>query len=360
MPPFLPGKELAKRFFEEAVGPIIAGAFPELPYSAGRIGPGSDVLGFDSEMSMDHDWGPRAQIFLRGEDLDEFAPALGSVLRSAMPREFLGFSTHYRRHEDGSTLRTDSDEGEPLAEITTWTRFLVKTLGFAPSGKPTAREWLIVPAQTWLSLQSGEFFRDDLGLASAREPFGYYPRDVWLYLLASQWSRIAEEEHLVGRAGFAGDDLGARLIASRLVRDLMSIAFLMERRFAPYPKWFGSAFRHLELAPELSPLLHQVLEAESWRPRDAALASAYECIARAHNRLGITEPIPERCGKFHGRPFHVIELTGKVVEKLMARIEDPELLEIAKRRPIGGIDTFSDSTDLRCDFLRQDALKELY
>ena len=65
---FMKGMELSKVFYEEAVRPILESHFPELTYSAGLLGWGSDVLGFDTEQSMDHGWGPRLLLFL--SDLD--------------------------------------------------------------------------------------------------------------------------------------------------------------------------------------------------------------------------------------------------------------------------------------------------
>ena len=84
----------------------------------------------------------------------------------------------------------------------------------------------------------------------------YFPRDVWLYKIACQWRRIAEEQAFVGRAGIAGDELGSRVIAGRLVRDVMRMAFLLERRYAPYSKWFGSAFARLPVAASLAPTMN--------------------------------------------------------------------------------------------------------
>ena len=57
MPEFIPGLELAKLFFHEAVEPVLDSDFPALKYSAALIGPGSEVLGFDTSMSRDHHWG---------------------------------------------------------------------------------------------------------------------------------------------------------------------------------------------------------------------------------------------------------------------------------------------------------------
>ena len=76
-------------------------------------------------------------------------------------------------------------------------------------------------------------------MQEVRDRLGYYPRDVWLYLLmAGRW-RVHPELNLVGRSGFVGDELGSSLIGSQLVSDLMRLCFLMERQYAPYSKWFG-------------------------------------------------------------------------------------------------------------------------
>lgn len=62
-----------------------------------------------------------------------------------------------------------------------------------------------------------------------------------------------------------GDDLGSRLIAASLVRDLMKLCFLIEKTYAPYTKWFGTAFTKLRCAPELGSVFERVLSANSWR-----------------------------------------------------------------------------------------------
>ena len=68
MSAFLQGGVLSRRFYEEAVRPLLAAYFAGVPYAAAHLGAGSDVLGFDTEMSQDHDWGPAVHIFLKEED----------------------------------------------------------------------------------------------------------------------------------------------------------------------------------------------------------------------------------------------------------------------------------------------------
>ena len=68
---FIPGLELSRRFYWEAVRPVLDGLWPGLPHAAALIGAGSETLGFDDEMSTDHGWGPRLQLLLRPEHWDD-------------------------------------------------------------------------------------------------------------------------------------------------------------------------------------------------------------------------------------------------------------------------------------------------
>ena len=55
---FIQGLELCESFFREAAQPVLRKEFPDLNYSAGLLGYGSDVLGYDDQVSSDHMWGP--------------------------------------------------------------------------------------------------------------------------------------------------------------------------------------------------------------------------------------------------------------------------------------------------------------
>src|SRR5262249_58160191 len=103
-------------------------------------------------------------------------------------------------------------------------------------------DWLTFPEQKLRTITAGAVFHDEIGLQVQRDRFAYYPHDVWLYLLAAGWTRVSQEQHLMGRAGSVGDELGSALIGSRPVRDLMRLCFLIERQDAPYPQWFRAGF----------------------------------------------------------------------------------------------------------------------
>ena len=42
-------------------------------YAAALLGPGSEVAGFDTQRSTDHDWGPRLQVFLSDDSASSAA-----------------------------------------------------------------------------------------------------------------------------------------------------------------------------------------------------------------------------------------------------------------------------------------------
>jgi hypothetical protein len=363
MSPFIPGIELSSLFYNEVVQPILNAEFPGLAYSAALIGDGSEVLGFDTEMSSDHDWGPRLLLFLTEEDYADLKQKIEETLRQRLPHTFRGYSTNFSppNPNDNSTQTLESIESGPVnhrVAIHTLRGFVQAHLGFDLQNTITPADWLTFPEQKLRTLVAGAVYRDGIGLQTMRDRFAYYPRDVWLYLMAAEWNRISQEDHLMGRAGYVGDEIGSAIIGARLVRDLMRLCFLMERQYAPYPKWFGTAFSLLECAGALSPALQSALRSETWQEREANLCAAYEKVAAMHNALQLTEPQPEKVSNFFGRPFKVIG--GSFVESLRLQITDPQMMRIAQNRLIGSIDQFSDSTDLLSDPLWRPLLRGLY
>ena len=363
MPSFMPGIELCHRFYEEAVRPLLEQYFPTLPYAAALVGHGSDVLGFDTAMSMDHDWGPRLQLFFREEDTSHI-PAVNEKLRSHLPHVFAGFPVDSMEFVDepGVTVmhRTTSGPVKHSIVLVTVRDFSLYHLAYDIRQPLEEIDWLVFPAQELLAVTAGAVYHDGVGeLTALRQQFAWYPRNVWLYLLAANWQRIGQEEHLMPRAGYVGDELGSAIIASRLVRDIMRQCFLMEKRYAPYPKWFGSAFKQLPCAQELLPILWRAQSAASWQEREAALGEAYTVLARMHNALDITEALPATVSSFHDRPFSVIH--GELFAQAIAKhIASPEMKRLVTRHLIGGIDQFSDSTDLLCSSEHRPRLRKLY
>ncbi len=333
---FLPGLRLAEEYHAEVVRPLLYETFPGLPYSAARLGSGSEVLGFDSERSTDHDWGPRLQIFLTAGDVKSHAADIIAMFANRIPASFRGYPTAFPR------------SGEPGGEVRHWVEvaglgaWLTDRLGFDPRQPATLLDWLATPTQRLAEITAGGVFHDGLGeLSPARTRLAWYPRDMWLYVLACQWQRISQEEAFVGRCAEAGDDLGSAVVTARLARDLMRLCLLMHRSYPPYSKWLGTAFGRLRGAGRVAAPLTAALSASSWLGRQRHLCQAYEATAAWHNELGVTEPLDIRTRRFWDRPYQVLN-AGRFTAALLAEVADPRIRRLPST---GASDQFIDSTD---------------
>ncbi|GGM84263.1 DUF4037 domain-containing protein [Dactylosporangium sucinum] len=332
MPEFLPGLRLCGIFYEEAVRPLLDAAYPGLPHAAARIGAGSEVLGYDGPRSTDHDWGPRLTLFLDPADTHH-GPGIDALLRDRLPKAVRGWPTNFE--PPGERVRVMTPTGGPVhhrVDVTTVTAFSAAQLG-VPGGPRTAVEWLGTPAQLLLETTAGAVYHDGPGdLTALRERLAWYPDDVWRYLLAAQWTLIAQEEAFVGRAAEAGDPIGRQVLAARLTRALMRLGLLLHRRYPPYSKWLGTAWTGLGLAWPVGPPAGD----------PDRLADAYEAAGRAQNALPLAGPVDATRRGYHDRPYEVID-AGRFAAALAARITDPALAGLPL---IGGIDQYADSTDV--------------
>jgi hypothetical protein len=361
MPKFVPGLKLCKLFYKEEVKPILDKNFPELRYSAAIIGWGSEVLGFDTPISRDHHWGPRLLLFLSEKNYKRLKDQISDALSDQLPYEFMGYSTNYSEPEPNGVrhpLKITRGRIDHMVNIYTVRSFFKARLGIDPYKKFSGLDWLTFPQQRLLELTSGEVYHDGLGeLEKIRTRLKYYPRDVWLYMLAAQWTRISQEEAFVGRTGDVGDELGSQIVAARLVREIIKLAFLMERRYAPYSKWLGSAFQRLSIAKTLTPVLREVWLAKTWRTRDRSIAKAYSVVAQQHNALKITKPLAANTSNYFARPYSVIH-GERFAEAIKQTIKDPQIKRI--KTDVGSIDQFTDSTNVIEDLALCNKLRPVY
>jgi Domain of unknown function (DUF4037) len=364
-PVFMRGLDLSSALYTEIVAPILAEAYPNLRYSAALIGYGSEVLGYDTARSTDHEWGPRLLLLVSEDDYAQHAEAIDTLLGQRLPPTFRGFSTHFGPPTpDGVQHPTPATSGPIAHKIPVYPvrGLLTHWLGVDPFVELTAVDWLLMPQQKLLEVTGGRVFHDGLGeLGSVRKTLAWYPPHVWRYLLAAQWQRISQEEAFVGRTGEVGDELGSALVAGFLVRDVMGLCFLMERRYAPYSKWFGTAFAELACAPRLLSLLQAVQRATTWHERDAALTPVYEIVADLHNSLEITEPIDPQVRFYHGgRPYHVIH-GERFAAAIVDTIKDRQLRGLVQRAGlVGSVDQVSENVDVVSHPERLVKLRALY
>ncbi len=113
----------------------------------------------------------------------------------------------------------------------------------------------------------------------------------------------------------------------------------IEREYAPYTKWLGTAFAGLTCGASLSPLLHEAVSSPGWPDRERALAAAFEDVADRFNALGLIAPQEPTMRPFYNRPFRVLG-SGRFADACLA---ETSLSDLAM---LGAIDQFVDSTDV--------------
>lgn len=327
------GTELARAYWSDVVRPILDRELPDVPRAAGRLGSGSDVLGLDDDTSRDHDWGLRLTLLVPSAHVSD----VDQVLAESLPASYRGLPTAFPvtwdpavRHRvevaapaDLVRARTGLDVGDGLG----------------------VTDWLSLTGQSVLEVTAGPVFEDTFGeITALRERLAWYPHDVWLHVLAADWTRVEQELPFVGRTGQRGDDLGSRLIAARLVTALIRLGFLLERRWPPYPKWAGTLFGRLPVAPSVTGHLADALAAPAWQARDAALRAACDALHERQRAVGLPTLDGPACEPFYDRPFTGLR-TG-VAGTPRAAVTDPEVRALPDR---GGVEQWVDDVGTLTD-----------
>jgi hypothetical protein len=306
------GRELARQFHADVVGPLLARAVPGLQYAAGRLGSGSDVLGFDDGMSRDHDWGCRLTLLVDGPD-HEAVPQVRGLLERELPQSYRGYPVRFPVTWDPSLSHK--------VDVATVAGFAAGRLGVDPTGELSVLDWLVLTGQSVLEVTAGPVFTDrTAGLAQVRAVLAWYPPDIERYVLAAGWQQLAQEMPLAARAGDRGDELGSRLLSARLAGDLMWLAFVLSRQWPPYAKWRGTAFQALAIAADLEQHLAAAATAPDWRSREDGLAGACEVLLNTQRAHGLPAPA-QAITRFWDRPYRTVDQA--VPEVLLAGVTDP-------------------------------------
>jgi hypothetical protein len=338
------GVDVARWYWREVVAPLLQDQWPDLPHTAGRLGGGSDVLGLDDAMSRDHDWGLRLTLLVPADQV----AAVRTLLDRDLPGTFRGMPTRFATSWDAAVVHR--------VEVMAPEDFATGHLGVGLDGPMDAVDWLALTGQSVLEVAAGPLFCDTDGrIRRLRDTLAWYPPDLWRYTVACDWQRIDQELPFIGRTAQLGDDLGSRLITARLVGVAMHLGFLLHRRWAPYPKWFGTIFAALPIAAEVQPMLNTAIAADTWPAREQALCRALESLLELQRQAGLPAP-GSATRPFFDRPFR--SLSPDVVAMLGRDIEDP----VVRGLPVGvgAIEQWVDNVDVLVDPHRRAAVTAVW
>jgi hypothetical protein len=282
--------EISERYIREVVQPLLEEFRPGLLSRAALAvaGTGSDAQGFDDGLSLDHHWGPRAQVILLDEDRDAFGEPLRDYLARRLPSSFYGHPVRLNRFH---AVETSVDGVSGF-----FSRFL---------GRPDAPEepvrWLEISETDLFHATSGRVFHDGPGEFTARRRrLAYYPDLVWKKRIADWCMYVTGQDapYNLHRARIRGDAAACHMYFGMCLRRVFQLAHLLARRYAPHTKWLGRAFLALPgLGGKLGPAIDRLLLAEaSWEERVHGLVAVNQELAGEIHRLELTGPP-------HIRPF---------------------------------------------------------
>jgi hypothetical protein len=232
------GLELSEEYFKEFGLPLIQGKFREFAGSmaAGLVGDGSECFGFDDEYSRDHDWGPGFCVWLTSEDFE----AIGKQIHDEMlqlPKTFRGVT------------RIESDWGHGRIGVFEISEFYRKFIGLdhLPS---SLEEWLNIPENFLAAATNGKVFYDPLGeFTKWRDHLiGFYPEDIRLKKIASRCMGIAQAgQYNFPRSAKRKEYLAAQYAETKFCADMISLIFLLNKKYVPFYKWMHRAVKGLPI-----------------------------------------------------------------------------------------------------------------
>ena len=250
------GLELAERFYKEFGEKMIDESFSHIrQYLAiGLCGSGSECMGFDDELSRDHDFEPGFCIFLPGEELvsprDEF---LLERAYSKLPKEFLGFKRNALNPVGGNrhgVIRIHNFFSEKTCD---------------KNGDLTNSGWFYVSEQFLLEATNGKIFSDNFGLLTTiRNKLSYLPEDIRLKKLTGNLLIMAQSgQYNYPRCIKRNETGAAQLAATEFVNAALKVIFLLNKKYIPYYKWVFRALRDLEIRSSLHNDLEYLISSEN-------------------------------------------------------------------------------------------------
>lgn len=340
--PFISGLDLSRELASEIL-PALRESFPDMPITLALIGPGSDVLGYDTLRSRDHDWGPRVSLLVPDDRVSEVTVAIDADLDRYLPATILGYPTRFSLHPDGTGLMDGNGTGHRV-RVTSLDQVIRSSLLIDSLDELDDAVWLSTPMQTLLEITRGEVFIDDSGeLTELRSALAFYPDHIWRYQLAGLWMRVGQIQPFIGRCIETGDVPGAAAIALGIVRDFMRIGLLQSRQYAPYSKWLGTAFQITGIGQQVGPALNRLIHAASDFPVVEHELNSVGCaLIEQLNHLGLLQSIEAQAAPFWSRPYLVLPAED-IAHRLRATLNGTGLEKF--EATLGGIDVISDSTD---------------
>ncbi|MCR5418480.1 MAG: DUF4125 family protein [Lachnospiraceae bacterium] len=244
------GIELAEAYYDTYGKKMLFDNFGEYldRIAVGICGEGSECLGYDDDISEDHDFGPGFCMWVTKQTYDE----IGEKLQSAyddLPRQFRGYT------------RDDGEQTRKRRGVCIIDDFFVRLLGMDHLPQ-TTQEWLGIPEEALLAATSGMVFTDPEGIFTECRTYlaTYYPEEARRRLTAQHMTLFSQYgQYNYGRMLRRGDRATATFMLVKATEHAMHLCYLLNKKYAPHDKWLLRGLEDCHVLPMAEDILTTLL-----------------------------------------------------------------------------------------------------
>lgn len=249
------GLELSEAYYNFYGKAMIHEKFPDYEnrIAVGLVGQGSECLGFDDDLSTDHDFGPSFCMWLNEEDYS----VIGNMLAyeyEQLPKDFAGVQG-----------RVESTHGGGRVGVHEIKNFYYSIIG--REGAPVANiDWLWIPESRLAVVTNGQVFRDDLREFGTirNQLLEYYPEDVRIKKIVARAATMAQAgQYNYARCMRRGETVAAYMALSEFTKSTISMVYLLNKRYTPFYKWMHHGMKRLPILHEVGDLLQTLCEQDN-------------------------------------------------------------------------------------------------
>ena len=180
-------------------------------------------------------------MWLSADDFNRIGDKLQKAYQE-LPKAFLGFGP--RQVSPGEEHRTGVIKTNNFYQTYTG-------LDHIPANN---REWIYISEQSLATCTNGRVFNDPLGKFTdwRNHLLKFYPNDVRLKKIVSRCVTAAQSGQYNFRRSLKRNEwFAAQFALSQFGADIISLVFLLNRRYAPFYKWLHRAVKELRLLGEI-------------------------------------------------------------------------------------------------------------
>lgn len=246
------GLELAREYYRAYGENMLKTAFGDVMdrITVGLVGEGSECLGFDDEISRDHDFDAGFCMWIDACDEREFGFRLERAY-SKLPKEFMGVKRSLLSPAGGNR------HGVIVTED-----FYTRLLG-SPEPPSSPEEWLKIPQSYLVVLSAGEIFKEGEGkfMKIRRVLQNGYPDDVRKKKLAACLAFMGQSgQYNYVRCVSRNESGAAQFAVFEFVKNAVKTVYLLNGKYCPFYKWAFRGMRELELLSDLEAPLTYLIE----------------------------------------------------------------------------------------------------